>query len=182
MRTLVVVIVALFTIQVRAEEPVKLGQPVPDFTVTDLEGKSWKLSELHTKSGLKQRGPIVLTFWCSFCGSCRRVEHRLDKLAKQNQGKAVVIALDASAGETADGVAAFAKKNRLTLPIVLDSKGKTADIFGAKRTTTTVVIDSKGILRYRGQFAQFGHPLAANALQAVLAGKVVKVKRTKEKG
>ena len=80
------------------------------------------------------------------------------------------------------GSIAVAKKNRLTLPIVLDPKGKTADIFGAKMTTTTVVIDSRGILRYRGQFGQRGQHFAEDALKAVLAGQEVKVKRTKEKG
>ncbi len=46
------------------------------------------------------------------------------------------MALDASAGETAEAVAEFAKQHKLTLPIALDARGATADIFGARVTTT----------------------------------------------
>lgn len=127
------------------------------------------------QAGTKGAGkkPVVLTFWCSFCGSCRRVEHRLDKLAWDYRPKAAVVALDTSAGETLETVRAFAKKNGLKLPIVLDPAGRTADLFAAKVTTTTVVIDGDGVLRSCGQFGTEKQPFAEEALKAVLAGKDV---------
>ena len=154
---------------------------MPEFEVT-LHGKRWKLSELQKNVSLTKDGVIVLTFWCSFCHSCRHIEHRLDKLAKEYKGKAAVIALDASAGETAEHVAEFAKDRGLTLPIALDSNGVSADIFGTRVTTTTVVIDSNGVLRYCGQFGGREHAFAEDALKAVLAGQEVPVKQTKHKG
>ena len=75
-------------------------------------------------------------------------------------------------------MAAFLKKNGLDLPIVLDPNGDTADLFGVKRTTTTVVIDGNGVLRYCGQFRQKDGGSAEAALKAVLAGKEVAVKTT----
>lgn len=159
--------------------PLAVGDPVPDFTVRDLQGKTHRLSDLRkrTKSGI-----ISLTFWCSFCHSCRHVEARLDGFARDHKNLAVVAAIDASAGETAAGVAAFARKTGLTLPILMDAPGETADLFGVKATTTTVVIDGKGILRYRGQFQEGDQMLAKNALQAVLAGKPVARKETRQRG
>ena len=158
-----------------------VGEKVPDFEVT-LNGKVVKLSDLQKDAELTPDGTLVLTFWCSFCHSCRHVEADLDKLAKQNQGKAGVIALDASFGETADGVAAFAKKKGLTLPIALSTNSSAADVLGVNSTTTTLVIDSKGTLRYFGQFAGSGKTYAADALRAVLAGEEVSVKTTLPKG
>jgi peroxiredoxin len=165
----------------RTQEPVPLavGDPVPDFAVRDLQGQSHLLSDLRkqTKSGI-----VSLTFWCSFCDSCRHVEARLDRFARDRKDQAVVAAIDASAGETVAGVAAFAKRTGLSLPILMDAPGKAADLFGVKATTTTVVIDGQGILRYRGQFLDADQMLARDALQAVLAGGPVARKETPQRG
>jgi thiol-disulfide isomerase/thioredoxin len=160
---------------------VAIGEKVPDFEVT-IDGKTWKLSELQKNKAMTEDGTLVLTFWCSFCHSCRHVEQSLDVLAKKYKQKVGIIALDASAGETTEGVAEFAKKKGLTLPIALDESGTTADIFGTRVTTTTVVIDKNGVLQYRGQFSDRQHDFAADALQAVLAGKDVPLRETRQKG
>lgn len=165
----------------KTQEPVPLavGDPVPDFVVRDLQGKTHRLSDLRkqTRSGI-----VSLTFWCSFCHSCRPVETRLDRFARDHKDQAVVAAIDASAGETAAGVAAFARKKGLSLPILMDAPGKAADLFGVKVTTTTVVIDGKGVLRYRGQFQEGDQMLAGAALKAVLAGEPVARQETPQRG
>jgi peroxiredoxin len=161
---------------------VKVGDKVPDFSVRTLDGKSVKLSELQKDASRTKKGVVVLSFWCTTCHSCRDVEHLLAKLAKDYEGQAPVFALTANANETAQDVAAFLKKNALALPVVLDPSGHTADLFGVKRTTTTVVIDGNGVFRYCGQFQQKGGGSAEEALKAVLAGKEVAVKTTPHHG
>jgi peroxiredoxin len=159
--------------------PLAIGDQVPDFEVRDLQGKTHRLSDYRkqTKSGV-----VSLTFWCSFCDSCRVVEDRLNRFAQENKSRSVVAAIDASAGETAAGVSAFAKKKGLALPILIDAPGKAADLFGVKVTTTTVVIDRNGILCYRGRFLDGDKALAGDALNAVLAGKPVNLKETPQRG
>ena len=152
-----------------------VGDKVPDFVVRDLKGRAIRLSELRKKT---KSGVVSLTFWCSFCHSCRGVEETLDRNARDYKGKAIVAVLDASAGETVEKVSAFAKKTGLTLPILMDAPGKTADLFGVNVTTSTVVIDGKGTLRYRGRFVAGAKTYATDALDAVLAGKDVPVKET----
>ena len=160
---------------------IEIGQVVPDFEVT-IDGMSRKLSELQKDSTLTQDGTIAFTFWCSFCHSCRDVEADLDKLAATYQGRVGIIALDASAGETAEAVAEFAAKKKLSMPIALDAQAATADLFGIRTTTTTVVIDSKRVLRYCGRFSDDQHSYAENAIVAVLAGSDVVVKQTAHRG
>jgi len=161
--------------------PLSVGDRVPDFEVT-LDGRSWKLSELRENRDMTLDGTLVLMFWCSFCHSCRDMEQELNRLARQYRGKAGVIALDASAGETRESVAAFAKENELTMPIALNANGSVADIFGVNATTTTAVIDSTGTLRYLGQFQDHRHTYALDALKAVLAGTEVTIRRTRPSG
>lgn len=158
---------------------VKVGDQVPDFSVRTLDGKSLKLSELQKET---KEGVVVLSFWCATCHSCRDVEYLLAKLAKDYGGKAALMALDANADDTAETVAAFIKKKGLELPVVLDPSGASADLFGVRRTTTTVVIDGKGVLRYCGQFRQKGGGSAEEALKAVLAGREVAIKTTPHNG
>ena len=156
-----------------------VGDRVPDFSVTDLAGKTRKLSDLQkdAKSGI-----VMLTYWCSFCHSCRHVEATLDRVSKSYKGQAAVLALDSSAGETAEGITAFVKEKGLSLPIVIDPDGKTTDMFGVRVTTSTLIIDRDRVLRYRGRFVEEGKTPAEDALKAVLAGQTVPVKETALKG
>ena len=136
-----------------AVQAIAIGKTVPDFSFINTDdGKTYKLSDLQKDAKNNSSGVVVLTFWCSFCGSCRHVEHSLDKLASTYKGRVAVVALDASAGESIEGIREFKRKKKLKLPVVLDPTGHTADLLGTKVTTTTVVIDAKGVLRYRGQF------------------------------
>lgn len=161
----------------------RVGSKVPDFAMKDLHGASVKFSALQKEAKGTNKGAIVLSFWCSTCPSCRRVEHQLDQLARDYQDTALVFAVDANAGEMAESVGAVARKTGLTLPIFLNPDGSLADLFGTEVTTTTVVIDTAGVLRYCGRFNDGGgHAYAEDALKAVLAGKEVAVKSTRHDG
>ena len=157
---------------------IAVGERVPELSASDLQGQSWKFAELHRLAKLDKPVPVVLTFWCSFCPSCRQVEHDLDALAKKYAGKAIVVALDASAGETAEMCRKVAGEKGLTLSILLDENGHAADLFGTETTTTTAVIDASGILRYCGQFIRNKERLAEAALEAILNGKPVAMPTT----
>lgn len=165
-----------------AQGGVKVGDKVPDFSVRTLDGKSVKLSDLQKDERQTKNGVVVLSFWCATCHSCRDVEHLLAKLCADYQGRAAVTALDANADDTAESVAAFVEKNGLELPVVLDSSGHTADLFGVTVTTTTLVIDGNGVLRYCGQFRHKGGGSAVEALKSVLAGQEVAIKTTPHNG
>jgi peroxiredoxin len=164
------------------KDALSVGEKVPDFRLTTLDGKSIKLSELRKDKTRSEKGVIVLSFWCTTCHSCRHVDAPLCKLAKDYSGKAVVFALDANVGDTVQEIEAMLKKSGLTLPVAIDAQGQAADGFGISRTTTTVVIDGDGILRYCGQFRQKNGGSAEDALKAVLAGNEVAIKTTPHNG
>ncbi len=164
------------------EGALKVGQKVPELSITMLDGKTVKLSELQKGKKGSEKGVVVLSFWCTSCHSCRHVEGDLAKLAKNYDGKAVVMALDANLADTSKEIEAFLKKSGMTVPVAIDLNGKAADVFGITKTTTTIVIDGDGVLRYCGQFKQRNGGSAEDALKAVLAGNDVAVKTTPHNG
>ena len=133
------------------------GGTVKDFEVADLTGKVWKLSELQKKT---ESGVVCLTFWCTFCHSCRQMDGHFQALAADYKDKATVIGIDASAADDANKVDAFVRARQFSVPVFMDKGGKVADLFGVKVTTTTIVIDKAGVIRYRGQFGSDASPYA----------------------
>lgn len=158
---------------------VSVGQAVPDFTVTDSTGKDWKLGDLQKFAGKGEARPAVLIYFCTTCAPCRKEEALIDKFAKEFAGKALVAAISATRGESAQKCADFIQKKGMSFPCLFDNGGKSVPLFAA-RTTLTIVIDSKGVLRYRGALEQDGREFAKEALVAVLAGKEVAEKETKD--
>ena len=78
-------------------------------------------------------------------------------------------------------VAAFVRRSKTTLPVLMDPAGKAADAFGARRTPEAFVLDARRTIRYRGRIDDqyevgVQRPVARNhdvvaAVQAVLAGR-----------
>ena len=96
--------------------------------------------------------------------------------------KATVVGIDANAADTAAKVEEFIQARKFSVPVLLDANGKAADLFGVRLTTTTVVIDKAGVLRYWGQFGGEDSPYVENALRAVLDGKDVTARETSASG
>ena len=183
---LLVIVFAIFHKQlihhaVSTQDPKRLvvGDKVPDFELTDLSGKVVRLSDLQRRS---ESGVVSLTFWCTTCHSCRMMDARFQKLAAEWKDKAAVVGIDANAADTAQRVEGFVRDKKFMVPIFLDADGKAADLFGIRLTTTTILIDNAGVLRYWGQFGSEENPYAGTALRAVLDRKDVTVRETSPAG
>ena len=159
-----------------------VGDQVPNFEVRTLKGRKTTLETIQSDKKSNSSGVTVLTFWCSFCGSCRMVDKPLSELAQKYEGKVAVLALDSSVGEDAKTISKVLREKNLEMPVLLDAKGRLADLFGAKMTTTTVVIDANNVVRYWGQFQHGDYALAEEAIEAVLSGKKPPHDHTRERG
>lgn len=151
-----------------------VGDKVPDFSLRDTSGKDWSLAELRKRA---DSGVVSLTFWCTFCHSCRELDASFQKAAADRRGKAALLALDSSAVDSPEKIEDFRRSRKFDVPVFVDADGKLADLFGVKVTTTTVLLDKDGVLRYRGRFGP-----AQDALQALLDGKDIAVKETPPAG
>ena len=121
----------------------KRGQPAPDFTLQDLDGKTWKLSDLKGKK------IVMIDFWATWCNICKREMPILQKVYQEYQGKGVEffgIALD----ENIAGIKKVVREKGVTYPVLVDKDTKVAtEIYQLSGPIPyKVVIDKAGTIVY----------------------------------
>jgi len=108
-----------------------------DFTLTDLNGKSWTLSGL--------RGKVVLVnFWATWCPPCRKEMPDLETLYNRFKGQGLVVL--GISDEDASKVNAFISEGGYTYPILLDPGRKVNDLFQIEGIPKTFVFAHDGKL------------------------------------
>ena len=113
-----------------------VGKPAEDFALLDLAGKR------HSLAGLKGK-VVLLDFWATWCGPCRRELPTIAKLHKELAAKGLAV-VAVNVGEPAATVSAFLKKNPFSMPVWLDSKTEASSKYSASSIPTLVVIDRAG--------------------------------------
>ncbi|MFL5328310.1 MAG: TlpA family protein disulfide reductase [Gemmataceae bacterium] len=124
------------------ESPAELGRPAPDFSATTLDGQTVSLASLRGKV-------VVIDFWATWCGPCRRALPELREFVSHFEGKPVVlIGISADHNETA--LHDFLAVNPLPWPIVFDGDGgPIATRYNVNAYPTVFVIDQNGMIRNR---------------------------------
>jgi peroxiredoxin len=127
------------TVAVPEEDPGADRRAAPDFTLTDLSGNEHSLSDF--------RGRVVLVdFWATWCGPCRREIPHLVKLYEgySSQGFVVLgVGLDKKAK-----LAEFARENRMSYVVLVDEKGVTGSLYAIRGIPRTLIIDKKGRIAF----------------------------------
>ncbi len=121
-----------------------------DFTLTDLQGKTWTLQAL--------RGKVVLVnFWATWCQPCRKEMPDLDALYKRFKGQGFVIL--GISDEDAPKVKQLLAERSVTYPILLDPGRKVNEQFRIEGIPKSFVYDRNGKMvsqaidmRTQGQF------------------------------
>jgi peroxiredoxin len=108
-----------------------------DFTLSDLQGKSWTLKDL--------RGKVVLVnFWATWCPPCRKEMPDLEALYQKFEDQGFVIL--AISDEDAAKVAPFVKEHEFTYPILLDPGRKVNERFAIGGIPKSFVYNREGKL------------------------------------
>jgi peroxiredoxin len=111
----------------------------PPFSLKMLDGeKVVSLSDFKGK-------PVLLKFWATWCPSC--VEE-LPPMEKFSEGKKeqLVILMAAIDGEKERKVQRLIKANKITLPVLLDPKAKTARSYGVNFVPVSFLISQEGLI------------------------------------
>jgi peroxiredoxin len=137
------------------------GDPAPAIQLKDQAGRAFSLAAF--------KGQVVLVdFWASWCGPCRKSLPELDGLQDRfaTQGvKVVGVSLDADAGS----MVAFLEKVPVRFTILHDPAGQTGEAFSVVAMPTTFLIDRDGRIAARFEGGAHTQEEAA-AVAALLAG------------
>ncbi len=182
---------AAFPLFLLAPAAPKVGDSAPDFTLTDLGGKSASLKEIRGEG--KDAKVVVVDFWSKSCPYSVAWDARLKEIHRDYATKGVVLlAIDSNQTEGKEEVAAYVKEKEIPFRVLLDPASAVADLYGGKTTPHCFVIGKDGKLAYIGAVdSNTKTPLKTgegvtnhlrDALDAVLAGKPVPTPTTKEVG
>ena len=162
-------------------EDIRIGSPVPDFTVVDMSGRNVSVSA-------KSDRPTVVIFFSTRCPMSNAFNYRRNTLYHDFANKVRFVILDANANEPLEEIRGYARSAEFDFPVYQDARNVVADQLGARITTDTFVIDASGILRYHGYLEDSPSPLWAKikglrlAVDAVLQGRPVAVPENKALG
>lgn len=178
-------LLVLGSFSTHAGELAVIGKPAPEFTLTDTNGKSHKLSDF--------KGKTVVLEWinhgCPFVVK-HYVDGNMQKLQKTYTDKGVVWLSICSSAEGKQGYMTpedwnktTAEKKALPTAVLLDGQGKVGMLYSAKVTPHMYIINPEGVLVYNGAIDSIKSTAAADvakaenyvakALDEVLAGKAV---------
>jgi len=137
-----------------APQALKVGDPVPPFSLQTLEGKTLNISSLKGKV-------VLLDFWDTWCGPCRQAMPELKTLLQKNSGKPLVV-VSVSADQDRKAPEEFARANGMTWMQAWDGTGKViGGVFGVNSLPSYVVIDAGGRIAY---LMRGWAPLSSSAL------------------
>lgn len=162
-----------------------VGQPAPDFELTDETGKSHKLSDYE--------GKIVVLEWTN--PGCPYVvrHYEADTMQKTwdavGSEKVVWLAVDSSNFVKPEDSAKWKAEEAFKYPVLQDPSGKVGRMYEARTTPHTYVVDAEGVLRYAGAIdsdPRGGGENVTNyvseAVNALIAGQPVPTASTKPYG
>jgi serine/threonine protein kinase/peroxiredoxin len=119
-----------------------LGQDAPDITAEGLDGKVFNLSDIEDKV-------IVLVFWADWHKACRhqyQAQRELAEKMKQRRFAMVGVNCDEDRAEAQK----VAEREKMTWKNFWDGRwGRITQEWQIQAYPTTIVIDHKGVIRYR---------------------------------
>ncbi|HEX3468168.1 MAG TPA: TlpA disulfide reductase family protein [Candidatus Elarobacter sp.] len=111
------------------------GAPAQSFDVPRTDGRTDSLAHY--------RGHVVLlNLWASWCTPCRDEMPALERFARENTGKVVVLGVDQ--GESTEAAAAFARDRGVTFPILVDQHQQYGRTYEGIGLPTSVIVGRDG--------------------------------------
>jgi cytochrome c biogenesis protein CcmG, thiol:disulfide interchange protein DsbE len=113
-----------------------VGAPAPTFALPTLAGEDLALADLRGQ-------PVVLTFWASWCTTCKADVPKLHRLVDEwgPRGVAVVgVVID----DALSAARAVEEETGLLFPSVFDADGAVRDAYGVLGTPETFLVDADG--------------------------------------
>lgn len=170
----------------------KIGDKVADFKLKNVDGKMISLSDFKNSKG------VIVIFTCNHCPYAKAYEERIINIHKKYESKGFpVIAINPNNPEVQpedsyDLMVARAKEKSYPFVYLFDEGQKVFPVFGAAKTPHVFLLNKKGddmVVEYIGTIddnykdaSMVKERYLENAVDALLAGKIIALKETKAVG
>lgn len=115
-----------------------VGKKAPAFSLATLDGGKATVPDAKLTNAV-----IVLDFWATWCGPCRKALPIVTKVTAALKDKGVIF-YAVNQQEQADGIRGFLKKIEVTCPVALDEEGETGNLYKVRGIPQTVIIGKDG--------------------------------------
>lgn len=113
-----------------------IGQSVPDFSLKDIRGNTFRMSELKGKV-------VILDFWATYCGPCQIEIPWFTDIYKRYRAQGLeVVGVDM--GEDLDTVRPFVEKREMNYRVVMGNDDVATQFGGVFGLPTTFIIGRDG--------------------------------------
>ena len=115
---------------------IQVGNTLPDFELTSLEGGSTRISDLNRKL-------FLVNFWATWCDACMEEMPSIVQLRAAFKDRGVeVLGINLDENPTMV-VPKSIKEYKIDFPIFIDPDGKIAELFDVHAIPLTVILDDK---------------------------------------
>jgi thiol-disulfide isomerase/thioredoxin len=126
-----------------SDEPgavVELAGPMPELAGEGVTGATVGPEDYRGR-------PVLVNFWATWCGPCRREQPALQRLAEEYADRVAFVGVNFR--DDAAAAAEYVREFEVTYPSVLDPAGEIGFDFSIPYLPATVLVDATGELRYR---------------------------------
>ena len=117
------------------------GTVAPDFSLVDLEGNTFRLSEIRGKV-------VVIDFMATWCGPCLLQISEYKAVWGEFKDEIVLISIDIDPGESEDILRAFIQQFTYATWTWARGTANLAEAYEVAYIPKTVIIDQEGHIRY----------------------------------
>src|ERR1035437_6357847 len=117
----------------------QMDKPLPDFQISDAEGKTWRLADLKGKVTL-------VNLWATWCGPCRNELPYLQKLFNKVRERKDLVVITLNTDDNPGLILPFLTENKYTFP-VLPASGYVAKLVPELSIPRNWIVDAAGVLK-----------------------------------
>ncbi|MDO8548758.1 MAG: TlpA disulfide reductase family protein [Ignavibacteria bacterium] len=137
MKLLLAVLIIIISLNINAQ------QKAPNFKLEDLNGEYVELKNLLGK------GPLLISFWATWCKPCVEELSEYKKLYSEYKAKGFnIIAISTDDEKTVAKVKPFVKSKDYNFTVLLDTNSEVARKYYVRNVPYTFLLDEKGNIVY----------------------------------
>jgi len=140
---LVIVIAAILLLSDKtstmAMGPARVGKPLGDFSLKDINGQTVHLSDYKGKA-------VLVNAWATWCPPCKAEMPDLNAYYQTHQADGFML-LAVNAGDPAGDAAAFASQKGLAFPVLLDPNTSLLNSLGIHSFPTSILVGTDGVVK-----------------------------------